>query len=280
MPAREVVPASPGREPRKDGLAETFWHGYPKPMNSIAMYAGEWVSMIPEGALLRAQDDGRVVLVHEDERVAWAIERFGGIEGRRILELGPLEGRQTYTLHEGGAAEIVAIEGNTQIFQRFLAALNALGLRRVRPLLGDFVAYLEGPVTQRFDLVFACGVLYHLESPLAVLERLPLFAPRLFLWTHIYESERIAAHPGWQGRFGVLQSLLWHGIEVKGARQRYTDRQRPEFCGGLDEGSLWLERQSLLDVLESLGYRFIDIFDEHDNPNGPAIWIAAELRNR
>ena len=45
-------------------------------------------------------------------QVAWAISRWGGVEGLRVLELGPLEGMHTYFLEQNGAASITAIEGN------------------------------------------------------------------------------------------------------------------------------------------------------------------------
>jgi glycosyltransferase involved in cell wall biosynthesis len=252
--------------------AKLFWHDYPIAENAIALYEGLWTSMTPHSAL--ADTAGNLELVKEDPRARWAIQSFGGLADCRILELGPLEGRQSYSLYRAGAKEIVAIEGNAAAFQRLLAFKNALKLDNLRPLLGDFVPYLE-QTQEQFDLVFASGVLYHLEDPLTAIEQMARVAPKLFLWTHIYDAQRVAQHPGWRDRFALPQQWKWHGLAMDGARQRYTDRLRREFCGGISEGSLWLTRQSLFSALGSLGYRIIQTQEEAEHPNGPAIWISA-----
>lgn len=188
--------------------------------------------------------------------------------------MGPLEGRQSYSLYRAGAKEIVAIEGNAAAFQRLLVFKNALNLDNLWPLLGDFMPYLE-QTQEQFDLVFASGVLYHLEDPLTAIEQMARVAPKLFLWTHIYDAQRVAQHPGWRDRFALPQQWKWHGMAMDGARQRYTDRLRREFCGGISEGSLWLTRQSLFSALGSLGYRIIQTQEEAEHRNGQAIWISA-----
>ena len=37
-------------------------------------------------------------VMFNDPRIHWAIEQFGGIAGRRVLEVGPLEGSHTFML--------------------------------------------------------------------------------------------------------------------------------------------------------------------------------------
>ena len=46
---------------------------------------------------------------------------------------------------------------------------EAVGLSRTRFLLGDFCEYLE-TTDERFDLVFASGVLYHMADPIGLIE--------------------------------------------------------------------------------------------------------------
>lgn len=253
-----------------------FWHEYPSAENAISLYEGRWTSMTPHSAL--SDSAGTLVLAKEDPRACWAIQCFGTLAGFTILELGPLEGRQSYSLHRAEAKEIVAIEGNAAAFQRLLAFKNALNLNRLRPMLGDFIPYLE-QTQEQFDLVFASGVLYHLEDPLAAIEQMARVAPRLFLWTHIYDAQRVAEHPGWRDRFAPQHKWEWRGITMEGACQRYTDRLRREFCGGINEDSLWLTRQSLFKALDHLGYSLIQTHEEVEHPNGPAIWVCA-IRDR
>lgn len=283
--ARQPVSALSGSMPREEAAVEaenetpageradlTFWKAPPTPFSPIELFAGQWQSLQPEHALC-AQGD-HLSLSREDGRILKAIEVFGGVEGARVLELGPLEGRHSYTLLRRGAAEVIGIEGNARAFQRALAFKEALRLDRLRLCLGNFVPYLR-ECTDRFDLVVACGVLYHLESPLDTLADIARLAPRLYLWTHYYDGERIARHPGWQGRFAEPSTWQWRGLTVRGGRQRYTDRNEAAFCGGLEAGSLWLEKSTLRAVLELCGYEIIYEVDEPEQPNGPAIGLCA-----
>jgi hypothetical protein len=49
----------------------------------------------------------------EDPQTSWAIERIGGVQGKTVLELGPLEGWHSCILENAGVRSVVAIEGNT-----------------------------------------------------------------------------------------------------------------------------------------------------------------------
>ena len=85
------------------------------------------------------------------------------LRGARILELGPLEGGHTYQFERLGAAELIAIEANVEAYLKCLIVKELVGLRRSRFLLGDFIEYLKLDTT-RYDLVFCCGVLYHMRD--------------------------------------------------------------------------------------------------------------------
>jgi Protein of unknown function (DUF1698) len=83
-----------------------------------------------------------------------------------VLELGPLEGAHTYRLQQLGAGRILAIESNVEAYLKCLIVKEALGMKRAEFMLGDFTLYLQ-ECTERFDLVFCCGVLYHMQDPLS-----------------------------------------------------------------------------------------------------------------
>ncbi|MEI2655533.1 MAG: class I SAM-dependent methyltransferase [Microthrixaceae bacterium] len=75
----------------------------------IDVFAGEWTSTLPAEADVQA---GAVPLF-ADPRITWLIDHVGGVDGFRVLELGPLEGGHSAMLHQAGAS-VVAIESNTR----------------------------------------------------------------------------------------------------------------------------------------------------------------------
>ena len=87
------------RKPRKNSLQiENLVAGYenraPSHQNAIDLIPG-WTSMFPAELELRA---GAGAGFFHDERIRWAIERFGDLAGRNVLELGPLEAAHTTML--------------------------------------------------------------------------------------------------------------------------------------------------------------------------------------
>ena len=84
-------------------------------------------------------------------------------------------------------------------------------------------------------------------------------APSLFVWT-VYANEHEAT------------------IEVDGLRGReYAEGGLNEPLSGLSPKSIWLTLPSLLELLKRSGYRNIDILEKAQNPNGPAVSLAASL---
>ena len=91
------------------------------------------------------------------------------LDGMRVLELGPLEGAHTYQLEKLGAASILAIEANADAFLKCLITKEILSLGAAKFVYGDFCEYLK-ETNEEFDLVFCCGVLYHMSDPIALIE--------------------------------------------------------------------------------------------------------------
>jgi hypothetical protein len=65
---------------------------------------------------------------------------------------------------EAAGAQIDAIEANQRTYLRCLITKEILGLTRSKFWLGDFIKALEN-WDQRYDLIVASGVLYHLKNP-------------------------------------------------------------------------------------------------------------------
>jgi len=128
---------------------------------AFRIFDGAWSSNVPGYGLGSAQ-------LFDDHRIKWIEEQCGGVKGKHILELGPLEGGHTYMLSRSGAASIKSIESNTTAFLKCLIVQNALKFN-ADFILGDFRPYLD-TCTDTYDLLIASGVLYHMTDPVKLLQ--------------------------------------------------------------------------------------------------------------
>ncbi len=239
----------------------------------VDLFAGEWSSRFPAASGLVS---GGHAELFEDARVAWFDGHLGPIQGMSVLELGPLEGGHSFSMHQLGAGSITAIEANSRAYLRLLCVKELFGLDRLRPLLGSFVPFLAA-AERRYDLVVASGVLYHMTDPLMLLELICNVADRVFLWTHVYDPE-IAAAGADAPLFAAPEVLTRGGFSCTGCRRRYPDAALAwsGFSGGASRHATWLTRDGILDFLRSQGMSRIEIgFDHATHQNGPALAIAA-----
>jgi len=244
----------------------------PSQQNAVDALPG-WITAFPPATGIRA---GTLPLAF-DTRISWAAERLGGVAGARVLELGPLDGGHTYMLHEAGAARIDAVEANSLAYLRCLVLKEILGLSRARFHLGDFTQDLSA-VGARWDVVIACGVLYHLSDPAALLLRLAAATDALYIWTHVFDA---AAMPPGDPRRGALTGAMRRAalgeVTVELHERSYHGAERAiAFCGGPRDRHVWMDRTGLLAGLRSLGFSQIEIaHDQPDAPAGPALSILA-----
>jgi hypothetical protein len=139
--------------PAPPGILDSYFKSAPGPQNALDIFRGEWSSALPP-PLSDLQAGG--VGLFDDDRIKWFLKEIGGVAGKAVLELGPLEGGHTYMLEKAGAAQVTALEANSRAFLRCLVVKELLGLPRSRFLCGDFMEYLRqaGP---RFDVCLAAG---------------------------------------------------------------------------------------------------------------------------
>ena len=188
------------------------------------------------------------------------VERFFRFapHAANILELGALEGAQTFLLAERpGVKRVLALEGREA---------NLRKARFVRELLrvekAEFAqANLEEADLSshgQFDAVFCCGLLYHLPKPWELIERLPAIAPVLFLWTvYAAENEAMELPNGLQGK-----------IQTEGGPD--------EPLSGLSSTATWLTLGSLITALTTSGYKNVHVIDNDlKQTNGRAVTIGA-----
>jgi Protein of unknown function (DUF1698) len=246
----------------------------PSPQNAVNIFAGTWSSALPEP--LHEVTAGPTPLF-DDERVAWAVERLGGVSGRSVLELGPLEGGHTYQLLRDGAS-VTAIEAQTRAYLKCLIAKELLGMRDARFLLGDFMEYLRNE-PEHVDICFASGVLYHMRNPVETIALFGDVADHLYLWTHVYDAEII--HAGrHRNRYRGSVPASYRGFEHTLHRFDYARSLSGKgFCGGGAAYSNWLSRADLLGALDRFGWEIGEIaFDTPEHLHGPALALVASKR--
>lgn len=262
------VPAPAGTEVNPHYTTEA-----PSAQNQLDLFHGEWTSAVPtpgEPTVSGPRDD-----LFDDPRIAWLLDQVGSLDGMRVLELGPLECGHTAMLEAAGCRDLVAVEGHRRAFLRCLVVKNLLGLR-ARLEYGDFVGFLRER-EERFDLVVASGVLYHMRDPLEVLDLLGRRSDRVFLWTHYYDPDVMARRPDVADRFAGSETLRHDGLEATGHRYEYREgASLATFCGGPHPTSVWVERGTILDALARRGLTEVEVaFDEPDRDHGPALALLA-----
>ncbi|MFN3723968.1 MAG: class I SAM-dependent methyltransferase [Paracoccaceae bacterium] len=254
----------------EEALAE-FLTIAPAEQNAFDMFPTAWSSAfdgVTTNGTFKGEDDGRI---------KWLLDQFDAT-GASVLELGPLEAGHTVMLERAGA-KVLAIESNKGAFLRSLIVKNYLNLR-AKFLLGDFEKMdLRG---QSFDLVVASGVLYHMKSPVQLLESISGSADRLFIWTHYFEPDLSKWNPALakqiaqkKWKYDTPQTEDFKGLTVRTVKQHYGEALGwSGFCGGSDIYSNWVYREDLLAVLAKLGFKDVKIaFDHVHHANGPAFCL-------
>ncbi|MDX1524581.1 MAG: class I SAM-dependent methyltransferase, partial [Anaerolineae bacterium] len=255
-------------------IFEDFVSSAPHAQNALDIFGGEWVSKLPQGA---EGISGGTSHLFEDGRITWFLEQIGSIEGKNILELGPLEGGHTYMLANQRAASITAIESNPRAYLKCLIIKEMFGLQQANFLCGDFVKYLESN-PPRFHMCLASGVLYHMTDPVQLIGLLAHVADHLCLWTHYYDETIIAQKPHLAAQFTEQEALEVSGFRHTVFRRVYPQRilNWTRFHGGSAPYACWLSREDILNCLSHFGYRDIQIgIEEPDHQHGPSFAVTA-----
>jgi hypothetical protein len=257
---------------RKGAVLDEYVVGLPSAQHAVDALPG-WNHALPDHVGATAG----LGAFYNDNRILWALEQFGSIEGRQILELGPLEAAHTYLLECQGAGLIHAIEANKLSFLRCLVVKELLDLKNAKFFLGDFVKWLERK-PQRYDLIIASGVLYHMENPVRLLELISESSDSFYLWTHYMSDE--AMPPGDPRRsvfIGTVESQECCGIPIRLHTRSYHGAWKDKaFCGGMHDLHRWMEKEDLIKLIHALG--FTDVRIAHDEPNhrhGPSFSVFA-----
>jgi SAM-dependent methyltransferase len=185
------------------------------------------------------------------------LDRLGGsLEGRRVLDLGCLEGGYTVAFAQLGAKRSVGLEVRPENLVRCRFLKRNLKLRNVRFVKGD-VRNLSPAAHGRFDVVFASGILYHLEDPFDLISRTAAVCTELALIdTHVAVAGSTA-----HGLTGELETREHAGHTYRGATVpehetgiSWEEMESFQWSSWGNWSSFWLEQESLVRLLGDVGF--------------------------
>lgn len=253
-------------------IDERFETRMPCAANAFEIFAGQWLSKVPVFGL-------GVSALFDDARIGFFDRALCGFSGKRVIELGPLEGGHTYMMSVLGASEVISVEANKDAFLRCLIVKEAFNLR-AKFILGDFEKFLRSN-PPRVDVILASGVLYHMQDPLGLIEAMTAAADWVCVWTHYYDHGIIQASENLSKKFTApVEHADFRGRKIAFARQAYLDDASwSGFAGGTEADSCWIERAGIIDAFDACGFDVLVDSDQQQHPHGPAFTFVAKRRH-
>lgn len=147
--------------------------------------------------------------------------------------------------------------------------LDGYKVLELGPLEGAHTFQLEAP-GPRYDLIFCCGILYHMLDPLVLLRLAAARTDRIFIWTHDFREER-------RSRRHTRHVVEHEGLRLSLHEFAYNDRGPATFWGRNRDRTRWMELPDLIRVLAHHGLSETTIIADDPNfVNGPAVTVAAQ----
>jgi hypothetical protein len=252
--------------------APHFFNIEPSPQNALDLFKDEWSTRLPDACgLVASRGPMRGC---EDYRVEWFERVVGGFAGKKVIELGPLEGGHAYMLEQRNVATVLSIEANARAYLKCLVIKEIFQLHRVRFLLGDFMPFLR-QTGEHYDIAFACGVLYHMTDPVELIQLLSRTCDAVFVWTHYYDEAFFASRPEMRQYFAEeAETRTVQGFTHRVHKKKYGPAlEWKGFCGGGAADSSWMTKDDILGAFRHFGFRILEQVDEK-NDNGPALLLA------
>jgi len=232
-------------------MKHTFAAVEPSAQQTLDIFNGVWASKIPTPG----ETTSGTALLFDDFRVRWAVkqlaERGITLKDAHVLELGPLEGGHTKMLADLGVASVTAVEASTEAYLKCLVVKELLGLERVNFLFGDATRYLK-TTDRRFQLGFACGILYHLVSPVEFIAELSKHCDSIYIWTQCWIPELVDRLPHYRG--ATFQAEV-EGFRHTLHRNNYGDTEvHTQFWGGNAGFCYWMEPEQVVAAVKHFGF--------------------------
>lgn len=199
---------------------------------------------------------GGAVSFENDDRVIEFCATFP--DARTVLDLGSLEGGQTFELaHRLPNARILGIEGRQTNIDKARFVQRLLKIENAEFMLGN-IEVLRLADLGHFDAVLCSGLLYHLPRPWMLLDSLNQVTGRVYISTHFADESRIDAEN---------EGIAGHWYQEYGAQDPLS---------GLSQRSFWLPVDTIVGRLEAGGFRVSIKSFNHDHPAGPTVNLVAE----
>jgi SAM-dependent methyltransferase len=156
-----------------------------------------------------------------------------------VADLGCLEGGYAAAFARAGY-DVTGIEARTENFTCCQYVARKLALPNLRFGKADVRAVMAEP--DEWDAVFACGILYHLENPVAFLHQLGKVTRRLLIVQSHFSVRPDAEHEGRSGHWYAEGATRWSAWK--------------------NEKSFWLAKPDLMTAMRDAGFDLV--FEQAD----------------
>lgn len=221
------------------------------------VFEGKWESQLPEVESGSTNKFG-------DKRVDWALEQLGGVAGKTVLELGPFEGFHSYRFHKSGAKAVLSIESNRENFLKCLVVKEMFQLDSVKLAVGDAQSYLSQRLSERFDIGWAAGILYHLQEPVQFLTNLLSACDAVYVWTHYFDFDILKLSNGQESHFVPSENRRtdWNGRQIDLYARSYLIedyglKDSGVWQGGIEDLTFWMKKSDILHIVANSGFSTI-----------------------
>lgn len=197
------------------------------------------------------------------------LDKIVPIAGKRVLELGSLEGGNTKQLLDLGAREVIGIEASAASFMKSLVAKNEFALNSAQFVYGDCNVVLDTQKFRargRFDLCYCSGILYHLEDPLKTIDLISGYTDTIYVWSQV-ATERMPA-----GDWVSVSDA--EGRIYSGRLNHYYETTH---IGGIGRHAVWLSQESLYQAFRDRGFAIRELGGRQTFKGDSAEFLATRL---
>lgn len=189
----------------------------------------------------------------------------GSFEGKRVLDIGCLEGyfSTECALH---GADVLGIDGRLINIKKCEFVKSVLGVENVRFAQDDAMAVTREKYGSS-DVVLALGLIYHLEDPFSFLENLSELSHGVVLIDTLVALEEPAETIGgdWKPELSPLEQFTHKGKSYTGRRYREFESDATQLGKKLsptasleNDLSIWLTESSLIQLLRDVGFEQVE----------------------
>lgn len=184
------------------------------------------------------------------------------LEGKTVIEFGPMEGAHTAGLAHLGAKSVLCIEARAVSFIKSTIACYCFGLNNASLVMDDF-HNADANKYGRFDLAFAHGVYYHSFAPFFLFENLMSLADNIFIGGYTTNANQTVKPP--TSLTYTHETLEYEGKKYRVKRILIGN----SYNSAINQFAYHFDRDELLGFFEDKGYDVTVVWDEPtDDPWG------------